>query len=365
MVIFINSRIHQEKYSGIQNYISNLYSKILELDNENNYIFLQTKNIKSLWTTKIGGYFPWNIGKILFDSLLILFLMRKSWERIFHWPSFALPILKLSGYKYVVTVHDLAFLIYPEYYSWFFRKYMYLTILNSTKKADTIICISESTKRDLLYFFPKAHENKTCVIPLWVSDDFFLENDMERIIPHKYFFSLTTHPKRKNILRILDILHENKEEFKDCLYVIAWIFGKESRLDLENRIQSLGLLDRVIIFWYASPDEVKNLYRNAEFFLYPSYYEWFWLPILEAMALWCPVISGNNSSLPEVNVNAECLFDAHDNADIFEKMKYILNLDAVEKDSLIKNNREFARSMSWENTAKKTIKIFQSLDSNK
>jgi glycosyltransferase involved in cell wall biosynthesis len=238
---------------------------------------------------------------------------------------------------------------------------MYLTVLNSIKKADTIICISENTKNDLIAYYPSTDSKKIEVIPLWVSDDFFISSSEERIIPERYFFSLTTHPKRKNILRILDIISDHREDLGKHRYVIAGIFWNDSRAELQMRIETLGITDMVLLYWYATSEEVRNLYRNAEFCIYPSYYEGFWLPILEAMASWCPVISSDNSSLPEVNPNKECQFQATNNQDIYKSMRYILDMDSLKRTDLIRKNTQFARSMTWKNTAQKTVDIFNSL----
>lgn len=361
MKIFINSRIYQEKYSGIQNYILNLYSRILLLDTEDQFTFLQTKDNKTLWNTHVTRWIHSGLGNVFFDWFLTFFIARKNGAHIFHGPSFTLPIFRRKDMKYVVTIHDLAFILYPEQYSWIFRKYMWLTLLNALKKADCIISISESTKRDILYYFPFTQSSRIEVVPLWVSSDFFDVKVWERLVEEKYFFSLTTHPKRKNILRILDVIAENKELFSGYTYIIAGILIWDNKETLEKKIRELGLTTQVRLFGYASDRELKNLYQNAEFSLYPSYYEWFWLPVLEAMASGCPVLSSNTSSLPEVNPNEACRFNPNDNTDIKEKMYTILTLQNEERNILIEKNKVFARSMTWEKTANKTLEIFASL----
>jgi len=363
MKIFINSRIYQEKYSWIQNYLYNICSRLIKIDKKNEYYFLQTKNNKTIWNTKYIKLFWWILWAFLFDNFLINFLLKKwkDGQAIFWWPAYTLPFFKKKWFKYIVTIHDLAFLIYPDNYTFIFRNYIKFITKLAIKKADIIIAVSENTKRDILKFFPNVNNKKIVVTHLGVSEDFFSEINDKRIIKDKYFFSLTTHPKRKNIYSILDVIALNKDYFKGYKYVIAWIFDNELLEEFKLKIKKLWISNNIILFWYAGFDKLKNLFKYAEFLIYPSFYEWFWLPVLEAMASNCLVINSNNSSLPEVNPNEECLFDPLSLDDIFNKIKYILNLDIQEKQKLKEKNRLFASNFTWDKTTKETLEIFNNL----
>lgn len=275
MRVVVNSRIFQEKYSGVQNYVSSLYSKLQSAPDGDAYVFLQTRKTVPLGDTAVGGYVRGNLGKILFDWLLILFPLRKIGGGVLHGPAFVLPLFKPKGYRYAVSVHDFAFLVHPEHYPWVFRTYLRLAIRNSLRVADAVMCISESTKNDLLRFFPKTDPAKVKVVPLGVDEDFFVAPESGRLIAEKYLFSLTTHPRRKNIPRILEVLSEHRGALSGYKYVIAGIFGPDSMADMRAHVARHRLEDVVVLFGYASHDQVKSLYRHAEMLVYPSYYEGF------------------------------------------------------------------------------------------
>ncbi len=359
MKIGVNSRIYQNENTGIPYYIERLYKKLLEADQKNEYVFFQTQRNKTIDKTKIINLSRNNFNNFLFDNFLINKLIGREKIDIFHGPAHILPFLKKKNVKYILTIHDLSFLIFRKNESLLFNMYYKYAIPRSLNNADIIIADSQNTKEDIKKFYHVA-DSKIKVIYLGVNDIYFSPKKAKRIIKDQYFFSLTTHPKRKNIYRVLEVFADNKN-LSDYKYVIAGLIENKQLLLLQNKIDELKLNDRVIIFGYATEEQLKNLYQNAEFFIYPSLYEGFGLPVLEAIACKCPVISSNNSSLIEINPSKQWLVNPYSNQDILNKINRMLSLSEIERKELLNNNYNFAKKFTWQNTAKKYLKVFNNL----
>lgn len=357
--IGINSRLFQKGKSGIPHYIECLYTELLKIDKENDYTFFQIEENKKIGFTKILKTNNGIIGAFLFDNFLVNYLIKKEKIDIFHGPSCVLPIIKERGVKYVVTVHDLAFLKIPQMHGFLFRIYYKLALNISLNKADVIVTPSKSTKNDIMEFF-KIEESKIKVIHLGVDNSFREADYKERIIKERYFFSLTTHPKRKNIISVLDVMSKNKE-FKKYKYIIVGMIGESQLVKLNDLIKRLGLINNVVVWGYISKDQLVNFYQNAEFFIYPSFYEGFGFPVLEAMTCKCPVITSNNSSLVEITPNSDWLVDPYDLENISNKISEMIKLGKEERNELINTNYNFSKQFNWNKTAKEYIKLFAAL----
>jgi len=358
MKIGVNSRIYQEKSGGIQRYIERLYMKCLELDGENQYIFFQSNNLKKIGDTRVFNTFRGSLGVLLFDNFLVNKLANNEQIDIFHGPASILPIFKKKSVRYVVTIHDLYFMISPDYGGFLFNLYNKINGKISLINADIIVADSQSTKKDIVKFY-KIPEDKIKVIYPGINDIYFNSSERRRrLVQEKYFFSITTHPKRKNILSVLEVMNKN-QKLKSLKYVIAGITLNQQK-ELEIKIKNLGLEDRVVLFGHLN-EELISLYQNAEFFIFPSFYEGFGFPVIEAMASKCPVITSNNSSLIEVTPDHRWLVDPHDVNDISNKINQILDLSFKERQNLIDKNYRFAQKFTVEKTAKEMLNIFKSL----
>lgn len=358
MKIGVNSRIYQNANTGIPYFIESLYATLQEIDRKDQYVFFQTNKSKKLGDTKTLKIFSGSIGAILFDLLFVGLLTNGEKIDIFHGPSYTLPLFKKKGVRYVVTVHDLSFFIFKNQFR-LLHAYYRFAIGKALDKADAIIADSKSTKRDIEKYF-SVKDKKIYVVYLGVSKIFFQANKTKRIVKDKYFFSITTHPKRKNIFRILQVLSTSKG-LSSHKYVIAGLIDKKQLEELKTEIMRLNLSDRVIFFGYATVKELVNLYRNADFFIYPSFYEGFGFPVLEAMASRCPVITSNNSSLVELVPDKTWLIDPYDTNDISNRIDKLLKMRNNDRNKLIQKNYEFAKKFTWHRTAKAYLDIFNDL----
>ena len=356
----INSRIYQEKSSGIQQYIENLYKHCIALEGNKNFLFLQTKDNKKIGITKKLEVMNGLLGSVLFDNFLVNKLIKKEKIDVFHGPAGILPFFKIKGIKYVLTIHDLSFLIFSKNHSKLFNFYYKYFTKRSLKNADIIVADSDNTKKDIIKYY-KIPEKKIETIYLGIDSD-FLNSPKNLKNKDKYFFSVTTHPVRKNIIGVIKAMAHNKN-LKDYKYLIAGLISEDNKLELEKEIKRNNLEDKVRLVGYVSKKELITLYTNASFFVFPSFYEGFGFPVLEAMACGCPVITSNNSSLIEVTPNKTWLVDPYDISDISNKMDLMVKLSEEARQLLIKDNLKFVRKFSWDNTAQAIIQIFNKLQS--
>jgi len=367
MKIGVNSRIYQEENAGVQNYIKNLYKDILEINTRDDYLFFQTNDNKKLGQTDYFKLPQNSLFAMLFDNFLVSWLDFKHKPDLFHACANVLPIIRRKKCKYVVTIYDLAPIISRRYSpSYLFRQYFKWSTKRSAKSADLIITISKNTKKDLIKYF-SIDPKKIKVIYPGVSQKYFLENDsnvVKKKSSKKYFFSVTTNPRRKNIISVLKIISKNKSFFKDYKYRIAGLIQEEELENINKIMQKYKLEEVVELLGYVSDRELKKLYRRAEFFIYPSLYEGFGLPLVEAMASRCLAIGANNSSMVEIMPDERFLVDPYDLNDIFFKMKRVILMPRAEKQKIINLNFNYVKRFDWQMAAKKFIKSLRRLNKN-
>lgn len=350
-----------EKGTGVPNYVAHLYRKCLEIDPANQYVFFQPNASRTLGVTQVARIPQGLLGAAWFDCLRVQRLIRRANVDVFHGPSHFLPLRKCAGVKYVVTIHDLSFRVMPEQYDWKHRWYFGWQLARSLKMADAVVAVSQNTRRDLVRFYGLS-EKQIHVVYHGVAEHFLRATGPpgERLITGKYFFSVTTHPTRKNILGALEAFAMFAAG-SDLSCVIAGLISEQHRRELLACAERLGVRQKVTLFGYADDKQLINLYRNAEFFIYPSFYEGFGFPVVEAMACGCPVIASNTSSLPEIMPDDEWLVDPHNIGNIAQKMQRMLALSPALRQDLVIKNRNHAQNFNWDKTAREMIAIFAQL----
>lgn len=274
--------------------------------------------------------------------------------------------------KAVLTMHDLSFERYPETFSW--KRRLWHVFINPGKlcrQADKIITVSQSSKNDIVDLY-RVSEGKIGVIPSAVSEKFFvMDRNNSRLIevkekyglPYKFILYLGTVEPRKNIVGIIraynqlrKISHPELEKYK---LVIAGASGWKQK-KIFNEIKKSPYRQDIILAGYICDEDKPALYNLASLFVYPSFFEGFGFPPLEAMNCGVPVIVSNISSLPEVVGGAGIMVDPDKPDEIFQAMREILlNRDLQEK--LRKNGLEQAKKFNWKKTAREFLAAMQGL----
>ena len=227
------------------------------------------------------------------------------------------------------------------------------------KSADKIIAVSNSTKKDLVevYGIP---ENKVSVIYSGVNvgrgtrDEGLIKEKYS--LPHKFILYLGTLEPRKNVEGIISAF----EQITDSGYSLVigggkgWLYRK-----IYKKASRSSAKDKIKFIDYVDPADRSALYQLADLFIWPSFYEGFGFPPLEAMSVGCPVITSTNSSLPEVVGDAAILVDPYNVKEITSAMNQIL-IDDQLRQNLINKSYQQVKKFDWQNTAKEILNIFES-----
>lgn len=258
----------------------------------------------------------------------------------------------------VVTIHDVAYIHFPDE---FLKKDLYQLInwtRYSIRKATKVITVSKATKKDVVSHY-HVPENKIEVVYNGFEKD--VEHD-EAVPPQPkitkpYVLYVGTIQPRKNIIaliRAFSLFYKTHPEY----YLV--ITGKKGWLfdQIFREARDLYLQNKIIFTGYVTDEELVYLYRHAFCFVLPSLYEGFGIPILEAMSFGTPVVSSFSSSLPEVGGEAALYFDPEDEKDLAHKLE-VLHTDNKLRNELIAKGSERIRQFSWLSCAKKTLEVLE------
>ena len=352
-------------YAGVSWYAYNLLKNIFALDSDNQYVlFYNSGKPVSLPEFKQGNisYHGCRFPNKLFNLSLNFFNYPEIDRLIGGVDLFFVPNLHFISWsphcQKIITVHDLSFLRFPEFFTAKMRLWHKLIIKkNILGQADLIIADSFNTKKDLIELLG-IPADKIKVIHLGIDRKYFTalsavqlaETRKKYGLPDKFILSLGTLEPRKNLEGVIAAY---KSLATDASLVIAggrgWkIKPAGSLFSADKRVRYVGYIDEA---------DKPALYQLASLLVYPSFYEGFGLPLVEAMASGCPVIAGFNSSQPEVVGTAGLLVDPHDINAIAKALDDLLASDGFPKEMSAKG-KEQAAKFSWEFTAAETIKLF-------
>lgn len=328
--------------------IKNLYQSIRKNVHYNNYLYYLNKEFKK------------NDVKIIFHS-----------ETGFH---------NMNGYKHILTVYDLTTLLFPHFHrpetiDLHRRKFIFLY-----NHCDGIVCISKSTKNDLLYYFPLLKKKK--IITAYPGSSFVSNNDIKSslikmvnfisgkkvsIETKKYLLYFGTFEPRKNLFYLirafLDLLESNKIPSDFKLVMIGGEGWGNTKSQIINYLKENYLIEEkipIIISNYINDKNLIKIIKNAYALVYPSLYEGFGLPVLESMTLRTPVICSRNSSLIEVGGDAVLYFNPKDFFDLRNKIEYIINNPKISQ-TLSKKGILQSKKFSWKKSSQQLYDFLQDL----
>lgn len=378
------------QYRGIGYYTYNLVKALCKIDRDNEYIFFANQCGASDKYPLLDRLIN-ETGKRLV-SLPITRVEERKWKR--QWETISSPtfvniekvdILHVTSLfeseipvgfppirgKLIITIYDLIPLIFRELYldkaspEW---QSEYMESLNLVKKnADGIVAISECTKHDTIRLLDYSAE-KIDVVYGGVSNAFYVVKDANLLktvkerfgIIEKFILFTAAEDPRKNFETLINAFAILPKEYNNNYQLV--IAGRSSRQwqdQLQDLGASLGINEGKLIFTgFVTDEELNLLYNTASLFVFPSLYEGFGLPILEAMSCGIPVIAANSSSIPEVISNSGILFNPIDKIDLAQKIKKVLS-DPVLQNRLIEKGFQNVKRFTWEKAAEKTLRFYE------
>ena len=348
--------VSQVAYPGTGSaiYTKNLVSNLLKIDNNNSY-----KLFAGSWRrgAAIRNIFPqtrlWPLPPTALDLL---------WNRlgilnvenligpvdVFHSSDWTQAPTKAAK---VTTIHDLVVYKYPETLHPQIVSVHKRRLARVKKECDVIIAVSQNTKKDIVEILGIS-ENKIKVVYEAVGESF----TKYKKTPHSgrpYILTVGTREPRKNLDRLVEAFSKIKNKDVELVIVGKYGWGTEisnKQSTINNKIKLLG---------YVPQEKLLELYANAEAFVYPSLYEGFGIPVLEAMTVGCAVITSSISSMSEVGGKAAIYVTPTDINDMAQKIDWVLELSSSQRSDLISKGYQQAKKFSWEKAARETLKIYE------
>ena len=359
------SDLDHARIDGTRVYLKELLKRFGPLSPENNFLLYHRNQFNPALAPPL---FPnYQVKSLPFPFLWMQTrfaqeIFREKPEKLFL-PIQAAPVCLPRSLQVTATIHDLAFKRYPETFP---AKHLWkLNFLLDVvvKRADKLIAVSESTKRDLLEFFPQLPGEHIQVIHHGFDAEFFgarfsLEELSEKLRryeleAHSYILYVGALQPRKNITRLIEAFDKAKRNTPEMKLVLAGEAAWLSESILEAREKSRYKED-IIMTGRVSFEELRVLYQGARMFAFPSLYEGFGLPILEAFASSVPVLTADNSSLVEVAGEAALYCDAGNVEDMASKLKRLWDDETLRGD-LVSKGKEQLKKFSWEKCARETL----------
>ncbi len=266
---------------------------------------------------------------------------------------------------FIVTVHDLARCCFNFDRETTTEKILLKLDIRYIKRASHIIAVSEGTKSDLTKYL-RIPETRISVIYNGVDHNIFKPYEPYQMRPyhvtlsHKpYILYVGSERRRKNLGRLFEAFATLRQEFPELKLVKVGGPGssRQSRSETLKKLSGLGITEDVTLVDYISELELAYYYSSATLLAYPSLYEGFGLPPLEAMACGCPVVTSNITSLPEVVGEAGIMVNPYDTSSLVQAMKRILTDDKL-RDNMVRKGLEQSEKFSWEKTAELTLQVY-------
>jgi glycosyltransferase involved in cell wall biosynthesis len=368
--------------AGIGRYTRELVRALAELDRDNDYVLFAAAGGQRLADKGWPSNFQMRSVPLSDRALAILWyrLQLPLWVElvtgpvdIFHSPDFVLPPVRRARpehgrrTKTLVTVHDLSFIRYPQCADANLRAYLNKVVPRSVHRADLVLADSQNTKDDLVELMDLEHNRIEVIYPgieerfRSIEDQALLEEVRKRYnLPPRFILGLGTLQPRKNFTHLIQAYSLLVTRYPLLHLVIAggkgWLYE-----EIFATVEQLDLAEKVVFPGFVADQDLPALYNLADLFVFPSLYEGFGLPPLEALACGTPVVTSNASSLPEVVGEAGLMVGATDVEALAETMKRVLEDNAL-REGMIAKGVEQARKFTWQKAAAKLLNLYETLN---
>jgi len=368
----IDARSMDKRQSGVGNYVSNLIQGLKSANKKHRYAVMVTFKQAAV----LPDYFKeFEIYTVPFSSenhvmgdpwefILLPRLLRNNAIDIFHGPAFMAPPFH-RGFQSVATIHDLVAFHHPHTIPMKYAFYMRFLIKLMVSRAGGVITDSEFIRNEIIKMF-HVDEKKVFAIPIAASEMFKPVEDKSRIeklkelygINKRYFLHVGNIEPRKNLINLFRACDRIWERLGPDFQLV--VVGKKGWLykEIFDTLSGTKCAHDVVFTGYVYEEDIPALYSGADFFIFPSIYEGFGLPILEAMRCGTPVITSNVSSMPEVAGDAALYVDPRKTEDIAEKILE-LAYNKTLREKMREKGFQQAAKFSWEKTARKILNVYE------
>lgn len=357
-------------FTGLGNYSRTLLRDLSQYYPDNAYFLYTPKVVKNEETHFFLNSASFHVQqptrfqlKSYWRSKGVVSQLQKHKIDLYHGLSHEIPAgLHKTGIKSIVTIHDLIFKYYPNQYGWVDRKIYDYKFRYACENADRIVAISESTKKDIVKWY-QIDPNKIKVIYQSCHERFRQEKSRKTIeetlrkyqIPSEYLFYVGSIVERKNLLTIVQAMEKLSPSLQLPLVVVG--NGGAYKRQVQQYIQQKGLQEKVF-FIQPSFEDLPALYQQAAIFLYPSKYEGFGIPILEALFSRTPVITSNASSLPEAAGKDAYLINPDEPVQIAIGVEHILT-DSAYRQKMVESGYAHAQQFKGEVVTAQMMEVYE------
>ena len=373
MKIGFNAQIVSSSDAGVATFAKNLIKNLVRLNSDHELYFFGSPDFLDLPDDRRIHLIPTSPSvnggwkRILWEQFILPSKVKSHQVDVMFYPDHTGPIFR-NLKRTIITIHDLSFMALPETFPFIKRTYKSLALKRSIAKTDLIITVSQATKNECIRLL-NLPEEKIKVVYNGIDQSFkkirandLLDNARKKFgLFNKFILFVGTLEPRKNIIRLIRAYQQLRNSFHiEQELVIA---GKKGWLysGIFHEVERLRLKKHVHFLDYVTQKDLVSLYSLADMFVYPSLYEGFGFPPLEAMACEVPVLSSNISSMPEVLGDAAILVDPYSIDEITTAMSRVLSDDDLRK-RLVERGLERIKQFSWQKSVERLLKVFEEVE---
>jgi glycosyltransferase involved in cell wall biosynthesis len=373
MRIGVMLRHYEQKEGGVKVYTKHLLPLLFSMGSRHDYVLMYA-NPKLIGTYRqysnvyeTASTFP---GAILWDQIAVPWMAHRNRVDLIFNPKFTVPLLAKA--KKIFVLHGSEWFVIPEHFLWYDRLYFRNFVPLYCHSADAFIAVSNAVKDDVVRFVGVSPDKVVAIHNGFEPTRFTRVIDPQRLdevrrkyqLPERFIVWVGQIESRKNVGRLLQAFARIRGEFPHELviagaqrFTFPMAAGAAEELKL---IERLNLQDRVRATGWISHEDLPAVYSLADLFAFPSLYEGFGIPLLEAMACGCPIVTANTCAPPEVVDSAAYLVDPLSVDDIENGLRSVLS-DSQERSRLISAGLIRARDFSWEKCARQVLDLFESV----
>ena len=363
--------------SGIGTYTANFLKELITIDNKNNYtIFWAGDNYDNFKSTNTNIILTSKKHGMFYEDFYYPNYLQSNNIDLHHIPQNGIGLSKDYIVPCIVTIHDLIPYTMPQtcgkgYLTRFLKDMPYII---ETSKG--ILTVSEYSKKDILKFFPSFPEDKIFVTPLAANSSFYpmKKSICSNFLKEKYniddpfILYIGGFSSRKNVKELITSFNDIYSSLKTKYKLVLCGSIKDEGKKLEDFCKELPISDKVIFTGFVPDEDLPFFYNSCDLFIYPSLYEGFGLPPLEAMSCKTPVIASNLTSIPEVTKDCALLIDPFNKDELSSAILDVLNSPSL-KEELSEKGYNNSKNFTWRKTAELTLKayesVYNSLNNNK